>query len=499
MSVVAGLDIGTQSVKLLVYDADRCRILGIRGRPLALTEGADGSREQHPAWWATATAQCFADLDTGLRGRIRAIGVSGQQHGFVPLNATGEVLAPAKLWCDTSSWRECDEIMAAAGGFRRCIALAGNPVLAGYTAPKLPWTRKHRPDVYRRLATILLPHDYINFWLTGERWMECGDASGTGWLDVRTRRWSSAMLAATDADRDLSACLPSLVDAHFSAPIAPATADALGLSHEVWVSAGGGDNMMAAIGTGNVAPGILSVSLGTSGTLFTSTERPLVDDDGVWAAFCSSTGGGLPLICTMNCTVATGGVAEAFGLEAGEGDRLIEGTAPGADGLSMLPFFNGERTPDLPSARASLHGMSLGNFTRAHVYRAAMEGATYALRHGLDALCRAGLEFRTIRLTGGGANSAPWRQMVADVFGLPVEMPAQTEGAAFGAALQALWAWRHHAGDAVGIEGIAREHVALDESRAARPDAGRVQSYREPYQQFLEQLTVLQQAHAVSG
>ncbi|WP_027483935.1 xylulokinase [Rhodanobacter sp. OR87] len=499
MSVVAGLDIGTQSVKLLVYDTGHRRTLAVRARTLALDEGHDGSREQHPAWWITAAAQCFADLDAAVRTRIVAIGVSGQQHGFVPLDAAGEVLAPAKLWCDTSSWRECDEIMAAAGGYRQCIALAGNPILAGYTASKLPWTRKHRPDVYRRLASILLPHDYVNFWLTGERWMECGDASGTGWLDVRTRRWSSAMLAATDADRDLSACLPPLVDAHFSAPIAPATADALGLSHEVRVSAGGGDNMMAAIGTGNVAPGILSVSLGTSGTLFASTERPLVDDDGVWAAFCSSTGGGLPLICTMNCTVATGGVAEAFGLEAGEGDRLIEGTAPGADGLSMLPFFNGERTPDLPSARASLRGMNLGNFTRAHVYRAAMEGATYALRHGLDALCRAGLTFQAIRLTGGGANSAPWRQMVADVFGLPVEMPAQTEGAAFGAALQALWAWRHHAGDAVGIEGIAREHVALDESRAARPDAGRVQSYREPYQQFLEQLTVLQQAHAVSG
>ena len=498
MSIVAGLDIGTQSVKLLVYDADRRRTLAIRGRPLALTEGSDGSREQHPEWWLAATRQCFADLDAGLRARIVAIGVSGQQHGFVPLDAAGEVLAPAKLWCDTSSWRECDEIMAAAGGYRRCVALAGNPILAGYTASKLPWTRKHRPDVYRRLATVLLPHDYINFWLTGERWMECGDASGTGWLDVRTRGWSAAMLAATDADRDLSHCLPPLVDAHFSAPIAASTADELGLSHEVRVSAGGGDNMMAAIGTGNVVPGTLGVSLGTSGTLFACADRPLVDGDGLWAAFCSSTGGWLPLICTMNCTVATRRVADAFGFEAGEGDVLVERTAPGADGLLMLPFFNGERTPDLPSARASLHGMTPGNFTRANVYRAAMEGATYALRHGLDALCTAGLHFKAVRLTGGGANSAPWRQLVADVFGLPVEMPAETEGAAFGAALQALWAWRHHAGDAAGIAGIAHEHVVLDEARVARPDAASVEAYREPYRQFLGQLAVLQQAQTAT-
>ena len=499
MSVVVGLDIGTQSVKLLAREAGSRRTLALRSRPLALIEGADGSREQRAEWWVEAVRQCFADLDGELRARIVAIGVSGQQHGFVPLDAAGEVLAPAKLWCDTSAWRECDGIMAAVGGARRCIALAGNPVLAGYTAPKLPWTRQHRPEVYRRLAAILLPHDYINFWLTGERWMECGDASGTGWLDVRSRQWSVAMLASTDAGRDLSRCLPPLVDAHFSAPIAPAIADALGLPQAVRVSAGGGDNMMAAIGTGTVAPGTLGVSLGTSGTLFAQADHPVVSDDGLWAAFCSSTGGWLPLICTMNCTVATGRVAEAFGFDTGEGDVLVERMPPGADGLRMLPFFNGERTPDLPAARASLHGMTPANFTRAHVYRAAMEGATYALRHGFDALRATGLGFEAIRLTGGGSHSAPWRQMVADVFELPVETPAETEGAALGAALQALWAWRHHAGDAAGIAEIAREHVVLDEAHAARPDAARAQAYRAPYRQFLDQLAALQQARAATA
>jgi xylulokinase len=494
MSVVAGLDVGTQSVKLLAYDVAKRSVLAVHSRPLQLVSGDDGSREQQPAWWIDAIAECFAQLDPVVRARIVALGVSGQQHGFVPLDDAGEVLAPAKLWCDTSSWRECAEIMAAAGGVERCIALAGNPVLAGYTAPKLPWTRKHRPDVYRRLAGILLPHDYVNFSLTGERWMECGDASGTGWLDVRERRWSAAMLAATDPDRDLSGCLPPLVEADISVPITAAVADVLDLPRTVRVSAGGGDNMMAAIGTGNVAPGTLSVSLGTSGTLFACADRPMVSDDGLWAAFCSSTGNWLPLICTMNCTVATGRVAEAFGFDAGEGEVLIERSLPGAGGLSMLPFFNGERTPDLPSARASLHGMDPVNFTRANVYRSAMEGATYALRYGLDALRAAGLATDTVRLTGGGANSAAWRQMVADVFDLPVEAPAETEGAALGAALQALWAWRRHHGDAADIADVVREHVAMDEARAAQPERASVQAYEQPYRRYLAHLDTLQQS-----
>src|SRR5688500_13103412 len=233
--------------------------------------------------------------------------------------------------------------MDAVGSAQRCIELAGNPILAGYTASKLPWTRKRRPDVYARLATILLPHDYVNFWFTGERWMEYGDASGTGWLDVRTRRWSPELLAATDSQRDLGACLPPLVDADASFTIAPAIADELGLPRNVRIAAGGGDNMMAAIGTGNVAPGVLSMSLGTSGTLFAFAEQPVVDDNAGWAAFCSSTGGWLPLICTMNCTVATENVARLFGFSSRDGEAVMADTAPGAGGLLMLPFFNGER------------------------------------------------------------------------------------------------------------------------------------------------------------
>ncbi len=203
-----------------------------------------------------------------------------------------------------------------AGGTARCVELAGNPILAGYTASKLPWTRRHRPKVFARLASILLPHDYVNFWLTGERWMECGDASGTGWLDVRGRQWSAALLAATDPERGTGRVPAAAGRGECKLSDRILHRRGTGPARNVRVSAGGGDNMMAAIGTGNVAPGTFSMSLGTSGTLFACANRPIVDEGMGWAAFCSSTGGWLPLICTMNCTVATENVAHAFGFSS---------------------------------------------------------------------------------------------------------------------------------------------------------------------------------------
>ena len=497
MGLFAGLDVGTQSVKLVVYDPEARRILASAGQPLDLAAGEDGSREQRADWWVDAVRACFAKVDPALRARIEAIGVSGQQHGFVPLDRSGSVLAPAKLWCDTSTSLECEEIMDAVGGARRCIELAGNPILAGYTASKLPWTRKHRSQAYAQLATILLPHDYINYWLTGELWMEHGDASGTGWLDVRRREWSPELLAATDPQRDLRACLPPLVAADSLVQIRPALAEELGLPRATRVAAGGGDNMMAAIGTGNVVPGVLSMSLGTSGTLFTYAGAPAVDPEGRWAAFCDSTGGWLPLICTMNCTVATEAVARLCGFSSREGDVLLAGTTPGADGLLMLPFLNGERTPDLPHGRGNLFGITATNLTPANLYRAAMEGALYSLMSGYEALVGAGLRFEAIRLTGGGSQSAVWRQMVADMFGLPVDVPEQAEGAAFGAALQALWACSRASGGSEGeLSALAAAHVRLDPRLAAQPHPSATAAYGRQYRQFLSHLDAVRPLYA---
>lgn len=496
MVFTAGIDAGTQSVKVVVYDAGARRIVASTSAALELSSGDDGSREQHPDAWTQAVRQCFAGIDRDLRRRIAAIAVSGQQHGFVPMDDEGEVLAPAKLWCDTSSAAECQEIMAAVGGAARCIELAGNPILAGYTASKLPWTRKHRPEAYRRLATILLPHDYLNFWLTGEAFCEFGDASGTGWLDVRTRSWSADMLRAIDPDRDLSRCLPPLVDTGATFPIRPDRAEQLGLRGDLVVATGGGDNMMAAIGTGCVVPGRLGMSLGTSGTLFACSDVPAVDPGGRWAAFCSSTGGWLPLICTMNCTVATETIAALFGFSARDGDRHIQATQPGAAGLTLLPFFNGERTPDLPHAKAALMGMTAHSASAANVYRAAMEGATFTLKHGFEAFASAGMRFDHVVLTGGGAGSAAWRQMVADVFGLPVRVPRDVEGAAFGAALQALWSLANARGQATGIAELVDAHVTFDDALACDPDPSRCDAYRAPYRRFLDHLAATARSHA---
>ncbi len=496
MTVVAGLDAGTQSVKLVVYDSDARRVIASASAPLDLISGEDGSREQHPAAWVDAMRECFNAVDVGIRGRIEALGVSGQQHGFVPVDAAGEVLGPAKLWCDTSTSAECGEIMDAVGGAARCIEAAGNPILAGYTASKLPWTRKHRPEVYAKLATILLPHDYLNFVLTGERWCEHGDASGTGWLDVRTRTWSTAMLEATDATRDLAECLPPLVEPDALVPVSAAIASELGLSGGTCIAAGGGDNMMAAIGTGCVAEGRLTMSLGTSGTLFAYADRPIVDAGGAWAAFCSSSGGWLPLICTMNCTVVTEQVAKMFGFSTRDGDARIAATPPGADGLTFLPFLNGERTPDLPLGKGVLAGLGAHNMREAHVYRAAMEGATYSLRYGYDAFVGAGMRFDRIALTGGGANSAAWRQMVADVFDCPVDVPAQVESAAFGAALQALWALQRAQGSPDTLADVAAAHVAVDPALACMPDPARVRAYQPAYQRFLRHLDAVRPLYA---
>ncbi|WP_313224023.1 FGGY family carbohydrate kinase, partial [Pseudoxanthomonas mexicana] len=250
MAFTAGIDAGTQSLKVVVYDPAARALVASASAPLDLISGDDGSREQHAADWVAAMQACFSRIDPAVRSRIAALAVSGQQHGFVPVDADGEVLAPAKLWCDTSTTAQCAQIMDAVGGSTATIALAGNPILAGYTASKLPWTKTHRPEAYARLATILLPHDYLNFVLTGQRFCEWGDASGTGWLDVRTRMWSKELLHATDADRDLADCLPPIAPPDALFDIDPAMAMQLGLPATSKVAVGGGDNMMAAIGTG---------------------------------------------------------------------------------------------------------------------------------------------------------------------------------------------------------------------------------------------------------
>jgi len=481
-----GIDVGTQSVKALLYDAHGQRVVDIQYAPLPLISTEQGAREQRAEWWLEALGQCVAGFRREDRSRVKGIGVSGQQHGFVPLAADGRVLAPVKLWCDTATVFECTQITENFGGRQRCVTEVGNAILPGYTAPKIRWLRNHRPDLYAQLDTILLPHDYINFYLTGELAMEYGDASGTGLLDIRKRDWHGGMLTAVDAQRDLRDALPPLVQpGTVIGRLRPAVVEQLGLPSNTPVATGGGDNMMAAIGTGNVSTGRLTASLGTSGTLFASADRPVIDPRGALAAFCSSSGGWLPLLCTMNCTVSSELARRLFNLDLAQLEQRANSVPAGSNGVMTLPFFNGERTPNLPHGKGCILGLDEGNYLPENLLRSAMESAVYALRAGRDTFVDLGCEIDTVRLTGGGAASAVWRQMVADIFALPVSVQTVDEGAALGAALQALWTCMQEQGDVVSLQELVDEHLAPDPARSCEPRSTEVAIYGQCYEQYL--------------
>jgi D-xylulose kinase len=440
-----------------------------------------GAKEQHPHTWRDATAQALRAALKAARAtaaEVKAIGVSGQQHGFVPLDRAGEVIRPAKLWCDTATAAECDEIMASLGGVKGTIRKQGLAVLPGFTASKILWLKKHEPKQFARLATVLLPHDYLNFWLTGHRVMEYGDASGTALLDVRKRRWCKETLAAIDDT--LAEKLPPLLPSDQPAgTLQPSTAKALGLSVDVLVSAGGGDNMMGAIGTGNTRPGLVTASFGTSGTIYACADKPVVDPQGEIAAFCDSTNRWLPLLCTMNVTVATEMMRLDFGYSHEEFAKKAARVPPGARGLLLLPYLEGERTPNVPDGTGVMIGMTPETFTASHYCRASMEGVTLGMNYGLRRLAELGVKATQIRATGGGAKSKLWRQIMADIFHAEVVTLRVSEGAAYGAALQALWCWRRQRGQAVSIESITDEFVRLNSAETAQPNPKHVDMYRE--------------------
>lgn len=482
MSTVLGIDLGTQSVKVVFYDFQARESVAVESAALDLYQTEDGAAEQQAHWWTNALKQALQQVGKAVRKSVVAIGVSGQQHGFVPIDKTGEVLAPVKLWCDTSTGAECESIMQDFGGPDACLAEVGNLILPGYTASKVRWFREAHPGRYAQMDTILLPHDYLNFYLTGERCMEAGDASGTGFLDIRTRQWSEKMLRAIDPERDLRECLPDVrLDNEEIGKLLPSAAKELGLPPDIPVSTGGGDNMMGAIGTGNVAPGIVTVSLGTSGTVYAYSDEPVIDTKGNIAAFCSSTGGWLPLLCTMNCTVSTELMRNLVGTDIASFEAQVEAAPRGSNGVITIPFFNGERTPNLPNAKGVVLGLDSRNTTQPNLFRSAIEGATYALRFGFDEMRALGMDATEIVLTGGGVNSDTWRQVVADVFNTPVTVLQNNEGAAFGAALQALAMLE---GGNVDLAALTREHLARDEDRCREPRPSAVNFYNETYNEY---------------
>jgi xylulokinase len=464
-----GIDCGTQSLKTLALDSETGDVLAAASRAYDLVPGLPpGHLEQNPEIWWSALEETVAAVLRELGPRkagVAAIAVSGQQHGFVPLDEADRVIRPAKLWCDTSTAAQCDELRSALGGREAVIALAGNDILPGFTAPKILWLKQHEPANYARLAKVALPHDFLNLRLTGALRMEFGDASGTALLDVRRREWCEPVCRAIDPA--LMDKLPPVGSSREPCGLLrPELASAWGLG-SVTVGAGGGDNMMAAIGTGNVRPGSVTASLGTSGTIFACTDRPVVDPGGEIAAFCDSNDRWLPLLCTMNVTVATEAFRRLFGWDHDAMEREIAAVPAGADGLVFLPYLQGERTPDLPRGCGVLHGMTTANATPAHLARAAMEGVTLGMAYGLRRMESLGVRPSEIRLTGGGSKSAVWRRICADVFGVPVVTMRSAEGAALGAAIQGLAA--AGAGD---IGQLADRLAPVGEGSRAEPDPG---------------------------
>ena len=484
-----GIDSGTQGTKAIVFSATQKKVISEGYASHDLIENDEGKKEQEPSWWIEASTKAITKAleEVGSSKDVKAIGVSGQQHGMTPLDAEGHIIRPAKLWCDTETVPQCEEITQKVGGPEKVVDIIGNSIAAGFTASKILWMKQNEPENYQRLATVLLPHDYINYWLTGEKKTEYGDASGTAYFDVKNRTWAPSILQAIDDSGKLNGCLPELIESQ--APtgiITPEIAKQFQLSPDVIVSSGGGDNMMGAIGTGNVVPGVVTTSLGTSGTIYSCADQPIIDPKGELAAFCSSSGHWLPLVCTMNVTVSTELTRALLGLGIEDLNQKAASAPAGSEGLTLLPYFNGERTPALPNAKAVLYGITGHNYTSENLCRAAMEGATLGLRYGLDVLCQQGIVPQEIRLVGGGAKSALWRQMVSDTFDCTVVCPESSEAGAMGAALQAMWCYLNEKETATSFEEITQQYIFLDESTRTDPQKNSADKYREIYQHYLE-------------
>ncbi len=478
-----GIDSGTQGTRCVALDLESQKIVASAQRTYGLIEGLPpGHLEQAPETWTEAAdevvRECLEQLGA-RRQEVRAIGVSGQQHGLVVLNDDNEPVRPAKLWCDTSTAAQCEALNAEFGGADEIIAMTGNAMLPGYTAPKILWLKQNEPSNFEAATTFLLPHDYLNFWLTGEKRMEYGDASGTALFDVRTRTWCEPILDFIDPD--LEDRLPTVGSSRQPAGLLRETLrEEWGLGSNVLVSAGGGDNMMAAIGTGNIAPGgVLTASLGTSGVLFAYSAEPVVDEEGELAAFCDGTDGWLPLACTMNVTVATEQVRGLFGWDHAALDAAVESTPPGAGGILFLPYLNGERTPNLPRGAGVIHGLTTANMHPAQLARAAMEGVTLGLAYSLHRFRTLGLQPKEVRLTGGGSRSPVWRQMCADVFNLPVVGLEESQSAALGAAMQAAWTDHAIRGKTMTYRELVAGIVRLAPDTRAEPRAAVRQLYHE--------------------
>jgi len=424
VTLVVGVDSSTQSCKVIVCDADTGRVVREGRAP-----HPDGTEVSPAVWWS---ALKDAIAEAGGTEDVAAISVAGQQHGMVCIDDAGEVVRPAILWNDTRSAGAARALVSELGGPSQWASAVGSVPVASFTVTKLRWLAEHEPESMRHTETVCLPHDWLTWQLRGGRGTpttDRGDASGTGYWSPFTGDYRTDLVELA-AGRLVQ--LPTVL-----APTATAGCTRDG----VVLAPGTGDNMGAALGAGT-APGDVLVSLGTSGTAFAVTKEATADPSGLVAGFADATGCFLPLVCTLNATRVLDSVARILGVDLHTLTQLALDAPPGADGLVLLPYFDGERTPDRPNASGTLHGMTRYNTTRAHLARAAIEGMLCGLADGVDALRTVGVTPQRIRLVGGGARSSAIRSIAAALMGLPVIVPSPGEYVALGAARQAAWVLR---------------------------------------------------------
>lgn len=451
-----GIDVGTGGTRALLVDAAGKVIAAASGAhaPISMPQPLWAEQDANDWWRAAQTAIQAVLRESGIQpAAVQAIGLTGQMHGVVLLDADGAVLGPSLIWCDQRTQPQVERLTAAIGT-GRIIEYTANPLLTGFSAPKLQWVREHRPEDWGRARSFLLPKDYIRFRLSGERATDVADASGTGLFDVVHRRWSEPMLAALELG---AAFVPRAYEGpEITGHVTAAAAQVTGLAAGTPIVAGGGDQAAGAVGNGIVGAHLASATIGTSGVVFAATEQPLVDREGRVHTFCHAVPGGWHV---MGVTQGAGlslrwfrdqfGVAPASAAAASQDrrasqdpyDRLCEeaATSPaGARGLLFLPYLMGERTPHLDAqARGAWIGLTAAH-TRADLVRAVLEGVAFSLRDSLAIFAALGQHPRQMRLSGGGARGHVWPQIQADVYGVECVRLASTEGAAYGAALLAM-------------------------------------------------------------
>jgi len=464
-----GIDVGTGGTRaLLVDDHGTPRHTFTAPHEDMLMERPLWAEQRPQNWWDAAVSAIRGVLAAaGAKGSdVRGIGLSGQMHGLTLLDESNRVIRPALIWCDQRSQPQVDAINRTVGRetVLRCIA---NPVLTGFTLPKLLWVRDNEPALYERVRKVLLPKDFIRFQLTGDYATDVSDASGTALFDVVNRRWSWELVDALGIPRSF---LPSSHESHeVTGRISPAAADLTGLAAGTPVVAGGGDQAASAVGNGIVEPGIVSCTLGTSGVVFAHMEQPKYDPAGRVHTFCHAVAGAWHV---MGVTQGAGLSLQWFRNQLAPGSTYPQLTdeassaPPGSQDLFWLPYLMGERTPHLDAtARGGWIGLT-AKHTRADLIRALLEGVSYSQKDCLDIIEDLGVPLTSVRASGGGANSMFWRQMLADVFGKRVVTLETQEGSAYGAALLALVG----AGVYSSVPECCREVIHEIDSLDSQPD-----------------------------